>query len=61
MKNVLVSTLAVAALAGVASADVSYSDSIPLTTTNWSSGVSLPQWNPAAFPGETLVGVKMLL
>lgn len=61
MRNVLVSTLAVAALAGSAVADVSYTNSVPLTNTNWQTGLSLPQWDPAQFPGEELFCVSLKL
>lgn len=42
--------LALPAVAGV----VTYSDSIPLQTTNWNLSVSIPKWDPALFPGQVL-------
>ena len=30
-------------------------------TTNWSSSLSLPKWDPALFPGQTLTGVSFTL
>lgn len=39
--------VAVVCITGAASADsVMYNDSIPLSTTNWSSSVTIPQFNP---------------
>lgn len=30
-------------------------------TTNWSSSLTLPKWDPALFPGQTLTGVSFTL
>lgn len=57
----ILSAAAVAALAGSAMADVSYSSSVPLTTTNWNTNLSLPQWDPSMFPGEELYCVSLKL
>ncbi len=61
MKSVIVSAVAVAALAGSALADVSYTNGFPSTNTNWITSVALPQWDPALFPGEELVSVSLKL
>lgn len=56
----VISALAIAAASSTASAAViSYSATIPIGQTNWSMNPSLPQWDPALFPGQTLVGVKL--
>ncbi|MFN0012859.1 MAG: choice-of-anchor E domain-containing protein [Phycisphaerales bacterium] len=61
MKSVILSTLALGALAGAATADVSYMASVPQASTNFSEVVSLPQWDPALFPNEVLIGVVITL
>lgn len=30
-------------------------------TTNWTSSLSLPQWDPSLFPGQTLTGISFTL
>jgi hypothetical protein len=43
-------------------ATVTYSTSVPETTTNWGSiNLNLPQWDPALFPGQSLTGVQLTL
>lgn len=60
--RIALGVFALVAVAGTTQAAVtSYNGSIPSTTTNWNNNVTLPQWNPALFPGQTLTGVKIIL
>ena len=43
-------SLTLPALAG----SITYTDSIPFQTTNWDLSVSIPKWDPALYPGQTL-------
>ena len=58
----LIAVLAVSGLAASAMADVSYSGSIPVTTTNWSSSINVPQFDPSLLgPGEEMYCVTIKL
>jgi hypothetical protein len=59
----LLAVLAAAALTSSATAaTVTYGPaSFGPATTNWSSNLSLPKWDPALFPGQVLTGVSFTL
>ena len=58
----LIAVLAVSGLAASAVADVSYSGSIPVSSTNWSSAITVPQFDPSLLgPGEEMYCVMIKL
>lgn len=55
-------SLALLVVASANAGTVTYGpDTFGPATTNWSTSLSLPQWDPALFPGQVLTGVSFTL
>jgi len=61
-RGVLAASLMLAMGAQAVAGSVTYGPvSIGPATTNWSSSIALPQWDPLLFPGQVLTGISFSL